>query len=139
MKFKENNDGFSINPLSTCVIAGTEKEHTQSDEVVTDACNITVKNISRNKLTSFSLPVTLWVCGTKAQAEALVDSGATSNFIHKRFVKAHDLDMVRLSNPYEVRNADGTENKNGRIEYYVRAYINIGEHASTHLLYVTDL
>ena len=41
-------------------------------EVVLDSC---VVNTSRNKKSSFNIPVTLWVYGKKVQTEALVDSG----------------------------------------------------------------
>jgi hypothetical protein len=102
------------------------------EKVVPGACiNSIEKNISHNKLTSFKLPVTLWVFGTMARAKALVDSGATSNFINKSFVKKHNLVMNKMANLYEVRNADGTANKDGRIAYYVRTYIKIREHATT--------
>jgi hypothetical protein len=74
-----------------------------------------------------------------ARAEALVDSGATSNFINKLFVKKHNLVMNKMANLDEVRNADGTANKDGQIAYYVRAYVKIGEHATTEFLYVTNL
>src|SRR5258708_6104552 len=98
-----------------------------------------ISNIARNKLTSFKLPVTLWVYGTKARAEALVDSGAMSNFINKSFMKKHNLVTQKMANPYEVRNADGTTNKDGQISHFVRAYIEVGSHKSTHYLYVTNL
>lgn len=88
---------------------------------------------------SFHLPVTLWVYGNKVQAEALVDSGATTNFINKAFVETNHLVTNKLATPYEVRNADGTLNVAGRITHYVRAYIAIGGHKSTHWLFVTDL
>ena len=88
---------------------------------------------------SFKLPVTLWVYGHKAQAEALVDSGATTNFIDKAFVERNHLVTNRLAYPYDVRNADGTLNVAGQIRDYVRAYVEIGDHKSTHYLFVTQL
>jgi hypothetical protein len=123
------------------------KHHTPSDVdrkgngAITDACNnnSTLYNSSRNKQTSFKLSVTLWVYGTKSQAEALVDSGATTNFINKSFVKNNNLITNKLARPYQVTNADGTSNKAGQINEYVRAYIEIGSHKSTHYLFVTDL
>ena len=96
-------------------------------------------NSSRNKQTSFKLPVTLWVYGTKAQAEALVDSGATTNFINKTFVQKNHLVTNQLARPYNVTNADGTPNKAGQISEYVRAYVEIGSHKTTHYLFVTNL
>jgi hypothetical protein len=78
------------------------KDDTPLGKVVPGTCfNINKtkisKNSSRNKLTSFKLPVTLWVFGTMARAEALVDSEATSNFINKLFVKKHNLVMNKMA------------------------------------------
>ncbi|KAJ7582444.1 hypothetical protein C8J56DRAFT_726054, partial [Mycena floridula] len=72
-------------------------------------------NVARNKATSFRIPVTLWVDGKKVQTEALVDSGATTNFIDKSFVERNHLVTTKLATPYEVRNADGTFNISGQI------------------------
>ncbi|KAJ3577041.1 hypothetical protein NP233_g61 [Leucocoprinus birnbaumii] len=107
-----------------------------NSEVVLESC---VNNISRNKTASFKVPVTLWVYGTKVQTEALVDSGATTNFIDREFVKRNNLATNRLATPYKVINADGTPNKAGQITEYVRAYVEIGSHKSTHYLFVTQL
>ena len=106
------------------------------NSVVQESC---VYNNARNKKQSFRLPVTLWVYGKKAQAEALVDSGATTNFIDKKFVLSNNLVMNKLATPYDVRNADGTFNVDGRITHYVRAYIEIGSHKTTQMFFVTEL
>ena len=88
---------------------------------------------------TFKLPVTLWVYGTKVQAEALVDSGATTNFIDKSFVERNHLVTNKLAIPYNVHNADGTPNAAGQIKEYVRAYLEIGTHKTTQYLFVTQL
>lgn len=88
---------------------------------------------------SFKLPVTLWVYGKKVQAEALVDSGATTNFIDKTFVESNHLVTYKLATPHNVRNADGTPNVAGQIKEYVRALIEVGTHQSTQYLFVTQL
>ena len=107
-----------------------------SENVVLETC---VVNTSRNTKASFRLPVTLWVYGKKVQTEALVDSGATTNFIDKKFVLKNHLVTNKLANPYNVINADGTPNVAGLIRQYVRAYVEIGSHKSTHFFFVTDL
>ena len=107
------------------------------DNVDLDVAEI-LENISRSK-NSFYLPVTLWVHGKKVQTEALVDSGATTNFIDKTFVEQNHLVTNKLASPYNVLNADGTPNVAGRITDYVRAYVEIGSHKSTHYLFVTHL
>lgn len=73
------------------------------------------------------------------QTEALVDSGATTNFIDKSFVERNHLVTSKLAISYEVKNADGTSNVAGQIREYVRAYIEIGTHKMTHYLFVTQL
>ena len=101
--------------------------------------NTVLLNQSRNRKSSFKLGVTLWVYGTKSQAVALVDSGATTSFINKSFVETNKLVTIKLATPYQVKNADGTLNKGGRITEAVKAYIEIGTHKHKQLLLVTDL
>ena len=88
---------------------------------------------------SFNIPITLWVYGHKVQTEALVDSGATANFIDRNFVENNHLVTTKLATPYKVTNADGTPNKSGRITHYVRAYLGIGDHHTKRMFLVTDL
>lgn len=97
-----------------------------------------LKSSAPNK-SSFTLPVTLWVFNVKAQTEALIDSGASANFIDKSFARSNNLVTYTIANPHTVYNVDGTVNKAGQIKEYVRAYVNIGDHKSTHKLYLTNL
>ena len=55
----------------------------------------------------------------KVQTEALVDSGATMNFIDRVVMENNNLVMHKLANPYCAINADGTPNKAGQITEYV--------------------
>ena len=75
----------------------------------------------------------------KVQTEALVDSGATTNFVDRVIVENNNLATHKLANPYRVINADGTPNKAGQITEYVRAYVEIGSHKTTQHLFVTNL
>jgi len=84
-------------------------------EVVLESCN----NIARNKTTSFKIPVTLWVYDKKVQTKALVDSGATTNFVDRVVVENNNLVTHKLVNPYRVINANGTPNKVGQITEYI--------------------
>jgi len=92
-----------------------------------------------NKTTSFKIPVTLWVYGKKVQTKALVDSGATINFINRVVVENNNLVTYKLANPYCVINTDGTPNKAGYITEYVQAYVEIGLYRTTQHLFVTNL
>jgi gag-polyprotein putative aspartyl protease len=47
----------------------------------------------------------------KAMKKALLDTGATENFIHPRVVKQLSLRTKKLSKPRKVKNVDGTLNQ----------------------------
>jgi hypothetical protein len=51
--------------------------------------------------------------------EALVDTGATHNFITPETAHYLNLKLTKLEKPRIVRNVDGTRNKNGQITHYV--------------------
>ena len=107
----------------------------KNSKVVLESCS----NVACNKKTSFKIPVTLWVYGKKVQTEALVDSGATTNFINRVFVENNNLVKYKLANPYKVVNADGTSNKAGQITEYIRAYVEIRSHKTRQHLFITQL
>ena len=64
----------------------------QKLEVVLESCN----NIVCNKTTSFKIPVTLWVYGKRVQTKALVDSGATINFVDRVVMENNNLVTHKL-------------------------------------------
>ena len=87
----------------------------KNSKVILKSCS----NVACNKKTSFKIPVTLWVYSKKVQTEALVDSGATTNFIDRVFVENNNLVKYKLANPYIVVNADSTPNKAEQITEYI--------------------
>ena len=52
-----------------------------------------------------------------AEKKALVDSGATDNFIHPAFAKRLGLSMTPLEKPKKIYNIDNTSNKSGSITH----------------------
>ena len=50
------------------------------------------------------------------EAQALLDSGATSNFINYRLIQRYKIQTVPLKQEMIVRSADETENILGRIK-----------------------
>jgi len=55
--------------------------------------------------------------------EALLDSGATGLVMSSEFTKRQDFKMKRLERPMQVRNVDGSFNKEGPIEHTVEVNI----------------
>ena len=97
---------FSI--LSACTIheTGSESEH-------------------------FHIPITL--CGVRRRKEviAMVDSGASTLFIHRRFVQENKIQTRKLREPIRVYNIDGTENKAGAVTEMAIVNMQVGGHLET--------
>ena len=61
------------------------------------------------------VPVSIRTCYFMADKKALVDLGATDNFIHPAFAKRLGLTMTPLEKPKRIYNIDNTSNKSGSI------------------------
>ena len=48
-------------------------------------------------------------------AAAMIDSGATSTFIHQQFIERNGIITHALFKPIELRNVDGSPNKAGSL------------------------
>jgi hypothetical protein len=62
---------------------------------------------------SILLPVAI---GTKKQTietQALLDCGASGEFMDSQFAKLHNIPLIKLSKPQIARNTDGTQNEQG--------------------------
>jgi predicted aspartyl protease len=54
-----------------------------------------------------------------ANKKALVDSGATNNFMHPAFAKRMGLGLQTLPTPKKIFNIDNTTNKSGMITHFL--------------------
>src|SRR6202453_187235 len=68
---------------------------------------------------SMRVPVSIRTNCFMADKQALVDSGATNNFMSPAFARKMGLGMKKLDNPRKIFNIDDTENKSGRITHYL--------------------
>ena len=66
---------------------------------------------------SMCVPVSIRTRYFMADKKALVDSGATDNFIHPAFTKRLGLAMTPLDKPKQIYNIDNTSNKAGSITH----------------------
>jgi hypothetical protein len=65
------------------------------------------------------IPVSIQMSYFMANKQALVDSGATNNFVHPNFARRMGLGMKVLTNPKYIFNIDNTTNKSGMITHYL--------------------
>jgi hypothetical protein len=68
---------------------------------------------------SMRVPVSIRTSYFMADKKALVDSGATDNFMHPAFAKRMGLGLQELPTPKKIFNIDNTSNKSGMITHFL--------------------
>jgi hypothetical protein len=68
---------------------------------------------------SMQIPVSIHTSYFMADKQALVDSGATDNFMHPGFAMKMGLGMKELPTPRKIFNINNTTNKSGKITHYL--------------------
>jgi len=71
------------------------------------------------KYQSMKVPVSFRTRYAMADKRILVDSGATDNFIHPKFVKRLRVGMQDLEHPMKIWNIDGTTNRAGKLTHFI--------------------
>ena len=75
----------------------------------------------------------------RAKITALVDSGATENFMNLTYAKWLCLLIKRLSNPRKLFNVDGMENKAGELFFYMDLQVQSGGQNTALQFFLSDL
>jgi hypothetical protein len=72
-------------------------------------------------------------------SKALIDSGATENFLDRRAVKWLGIGRICLGQTKKVCNVDGTLNQAGEITHFCILKSKLGEKEKAQKFYITDL
>src|SRR5216683_6066172 len=88
---------------------------------------------------SMTLRIFIHSKSRRAEAVALLDSGATENFININYVKKLGIPIRRLTHERRLFNVDGTPNKAGALKYYVDMTTKTGEKRTRLRYFLTDL
>ena len=75
-----------------------------------------------------TVPVQLRGERRSAKVLAMIDSGASSIFIHRRFIERHRVRTDKLVRPIPLVNADDSANKIGAITEQARLQLIMAEH-----------
>ena len=67
----------------------------------------------------------------KTNTKALVDSGATENFISPTLLKRLGIKTRKLQNPIAIKTVDGSGHKDGKIYDYCWITVNLGTKKAT--------
>ena len=86
------------------------------------------------------MTIRFYVHTPKGQAvdTALIDSGATENFMNLKYAQNLQLPMQEMEDPQVVFNIDGTANKSGEIKYYTDLSIQTGQDFTLFRFFLTN-
>ena len=75
----------------------------------------------------------------RAEIIALVDSGATENFINLAYARWLRLPIKQLAEPRRLYNVDGMENKAGQLRFYTDLQVQTGKTITPLRFFLADL
>jgi hypothetical protein len=75
----------------------------------------------------------------RAETIALLDSGATENFMSLEYAKYLHLPIKMLPQPRKLFNVDGTQNRAGDLKYYINLNTRTGSRNTNLRYFLTDL
>jgi hypothetical protein len=74
----------------------------------------------------------------RAELVAVVDSGATENFINLQYAEYLQLPIKRLPEPRRLLNVDGTLNKGGTLQFYTNLNVQTGTQHTTLRFFLSE-
>jgi hypothetical protein len=75
----------------------------------------------------------------RAEAIALLDSGATENFMNLQYAKYLHLPIKSLPEERKLYNVDGTENRVGKLKHYTDLQVRTGQQTKNLRFFLSDL
>jgi hypothetical protein len=75
----------------------------------------------------------------RAETVALLDLGATENFMNLKYAKYLHLPIKTLQQPRKLFNVDGTQNRAGELKYYINMNSRTGKQQTNLRYFLTDL
>jgi hypothetical protein len=91
------------------------------------------------KLDSMTIPIRFNMYHKSTTIEALLDSGATHNFIDKHTLDSLGLGTQQLSQTLQVNNVNSTTNQGGNVTKFCNIWLTQGDHTFKLGFYVADL
>ena len=86
-----------------------------------------------------NLKIFLHTRNLRAETTALLDSGATENFIHDAYARKKGLPVKTLERPRKIVNVNGTPNARGEIKHYVDLELTQGTSKRMLRFFLTDI
>src|SRR5712672_2681614 len=100
---------------------------------------LSLRKMDISSLNSVTMPFDLYTFKGKVEERALVDSGATANFIDYKTVARLRLGTQKLDNIRTVKNIDGTLNRSGNITHCCDLLVSRDRKQERTRFFVTNL
>ena len=75
----------------------------------------------------------------RADAVALLDSGATENFMNLEYANYLHMPIQRLKEPRKLFNVDSTLNKSGELQFFTNLQVQTGSQRTTLQFFLSNL
>ena len=75
----------------------------------------------------------------RADTVALLDSGATKNFMNLEYAKYLHMPIQRLKEPRKLFNVDGTPNRSGELQFFTDLQVQTGFQRTTLRFFLSNL
>ena len=75
----------------------------------------------------------------RAETTALLDSGATENFVNERYARRLHLPVRRLPFPRKIINVDGSPNTKGDIQFFTDFEVQSGDRKVNMRFFITEI
>jgi len=118
-----------------------DSENDKADARLTHAAQLrkTSDNVYMSNRKSMNLRAYVHAAHRRTETPALLDSGATENFISLTYAKWLKLPFKRLPHERPLLNVDGTTNKMGSLKFYVDLQVQTGTKRTNMRFFLTDL
>src|SRR5712671_6946684 len=117
----------------------SQSEETDTRLVHTAWLRKTSDNVYMSNRKSMNLRAYVHAAHRRTEVPALLDSGATENFVSLMYAKWLKLPFKRLPHKRPLLNVDGTTNKTGSLKYYVDLQVQTGTKRTNMRFFLTDL
>jgi hypothetical protein len=88
---------------------------------------------------SMLLPVAIGMKKQTIETQALLDCRASGEFMNSKFMKFHNILLIKLKKPQITRNADGTQNEKGVVTHKAIIDLNINGKEDPTIFFITGL
>ena len=92
-----------------------------------------------NYANALNLPLFFYQKRGKVAKEALLDSGATENFVDYQTIVRWRIGTTKLDKPRKVFNVDGSENKAGTITWCMVLHVKMNGKEKLQTFFITNL